>query len=149
MIKSEAIRFERITALSANYYHIKRWVEKENLGMSENEILRAARWNYKKFGFGKVSLDDYLNRYAGRQVRLYDINIKEWYRLLAIVFKRDNYTCAYCGEIGKKFEGDHIIPISKGGTNELSNLTTACRKCNRQKKDKLVSEFLEWRVKNG
>ena len=35
---------------------------------------------------------------------------------------------------------DHIIPVSKGGTNELANLQLAHRHCNRQKSDKLYEE---------
>lgn len=51
------------------------------------------------------------------------------------VFQRDNHTCQYCGRSPPKviLEVDHIIPISSGGTDELSNLTTSCFDCNRGK----------------
>lgn len=52
------------------------------------------------------------------------------------VFKRDNYTCQECGatkEDGAKLHIDHIIPVSKGGTDELDNLQTLCDKCNLNK----------------
>lgn len=32
---------------------------------------------------------------------------------------------------------DHILPVSKGGGNELSNLQTLCKPCNREKFDKV------------
>ena len=46
--------------------------------------------------------------------------------------KRDRYTCTYCGASGAdvELEIDHIVPASKGGSNHISNLTTACKKCN-------------------
>lgn len=81
--------------------------------------------------------------------RMYNINVKEWYRIIKDVFKRDNYTCQYCGKVGGKLEADHIIPFSKGGTDDMDNLVTACRKCNRQKRDKSVEEFLKWRKEHG
>ena len=81
--------------------------------------------------------------------RMYNINVKEWYRIIKAVFKRDNYTCQYCGKVGGKLEADHIIPFSKGGTDDMDNLVTACRKCNRQKRDKSVEEFLKWREAHG
>jgi hypothetical protein len=37
-------------------------------------------------------------------------------------------------------EVDHIEPVSKGGTNDLLNLITSCRSCNRGKKDIKVSD---------
>ena len=51
------------------------------------------------------------------------------------VMKRDRFRCTYCGCPGTdaELEIDHIIPVSKGGSNHLSNLTTACRKCNQSK----------------
>lgn len=53
------------------------------------------------------------------------------------VMKRDRFQCVYCGEPGTdvELEIDHIIPVSKGGSNNFSNLVTACRKCNRAKSD--------------
>lgn len=73
--------------------------------------------------------------------RLYNKDVKLWYKIRHQIFERDNYTCQYCGKRGGKLEVDHVCPISKGGTNEFSNLVTACRRCNRQKKDKTVAEF--------
>ena len=56
-------------------------------------------------------------------------------RLRHEVFRRDNYRCRECGATNKEttLEIDHIVPVSKGGTNSLSNLQTLCKKCNRAK----------------
>lgn len=150
MNKAQAKSFERMSALAANFYSIEKMCRESDVLMSFDEMHRAAVWNYNSFGYGYVSIDKYLeyrkNKYSKR---LYNTDVKLWYKLLKIIFNRDNYTCSYCGKVGGKLEGDHIIPISKGGTNELHNLTTSCRKCNRQKKDKTVIEFKIWReIKN-
>lgn len=50
------------------------------------------------------------------------------------------YRCAYCG--GPYEELDHVIPLSRGGSNWASNLRPACRSCNRRKHSKTLSEFL-------
>jgi len=51
------------------------------------------------------------------------------------VFKRDSFTCQYCGKGTPHvvLELDHIIPVSKGGDNNIINLVTACFDCNRGK----------------
>ena len=56
-------------------------------------------------------------------------------RLRFEVFKRDDFTCQYCGQTPPKvvLEVDHIIPKSKGGENTLENSLTACFDCNRGK----------------
>lgn len=51
------------------------------------------------------------------------------------VFKRDRFTCQYCGRSGVELEVDHIQPVANGGTNDLDNLITACKDCNRGKRD--------------
>lgn len=51
------------------------------------------------------------------------------------VFKRDNFTCQYCG--GKApdviLRVDHINPVAGGGDNEIVNLITSCEPCNQGK----------------
>jgi len=51
------------------------------------------------------------------------------------ILKRDKFTCQYCGTTGadSDLEIDHKHPVSKGGTNDDSNLVTACYECNRTK----------------
>lgn len=58
------------------------------------------------------------------------------------VFKRDKFTCQYCGESAPNviLEIDHIVPVSKGGTNEIINLVTSCRDCNRGKSGKKLDD---------
>lgn len=58
------------------------------------------------------------------------------------VFARDLFTCQYCGRRPPDvvLECDHIHPASKGGPNELINLTTSCFDCNRGKRDKVLGE---------
>lgn len=59
------------------------------------------------------------------------------------VFKRDGFTCQYCGRMAPDviLEVDHINPVSGGGDNDIMNLITSCQDCNRGKgKRKLSSK---------
>jgi len=52
------------------------------------------------------------------------------------ILQRDNFRCQYCGKTAKddtRLEIDHITPLCEGGSNEDSNLVTACFDCNRSK----------------
>lgn len=48
------------------------------------------------------------------------------------VFKRDSFTCQYCGRKSPEFvlHCDHIKPVAEGGATEMLNLVTACNACN-------------------
>lgn len=58
------------------------------------------------------------------------------------ILERDKFTCQYCGRKAPDvaLEVDHIIPVSKGGLDESSNLITSCFECNNQKRNKLALE---------
>ena len=60
----------------------------------------------------------------------------EWNRLRIevspIVYMRDGFRCRSCGAT-TDLTVDHIVPLVRGGTNELRNLQTLCRSCNSRK----------------
>lgn len=53
-------------------------------------------------------------------------------RLRFEVFKRDGFTCVYCGAtpLQGPLHIDHVEPVASGGTSEPHNLVTACDNCN-------------------
>jgi hypothetical protein len=63
------------------------------------------------------------------------------------VFKKYNFTCQYCGRHTPEviLEIDHIIPKSKGGTDDIDNLTVSCFECNRGKSGTLLDNVLKGR----
>jgi 5-methylcytosine-specific restriction endonuclease McrA len=59
------------------------------------------------------------------------------------IFKRDKYTCQYCGYSSKNPKNltiDHVHPRCRGGGTQWTNLTTACPDCNIKKGNKLLKD---------
>lgn len=58
------------------------------------------------------------------------------------VFKRDSFTCQYCGRSAPDIilEIDHINPVKNGGDNDILNLITSCKDCNRGKSKRLLTD---------
>ena len=84
---------------------------------------------------------------VGNFVRPLVIRLKQYirYRPSSIgvtrrrLFKRDDYSCLYCGS-NKNLTVDHVIPKSKGGSNQWENLATSCHRCNSNKGDNTPEE---------
>jgi 5-methylcytosine-specific restriction endonuclease McrA len=55
------------------------------------------------------------------------------------IFKRDGNQCMYCGS-KKELTLDHVLPKSRGGGNEWTNLVTCCSKCNVKKGNRTPEE---------
>ena len=53
-------------------------------------------------------------------------------RLRYEILRRDNHACRYCGASAPDvpLTVDHVMPTSLGGSDDPSNLVTACRDCN-------------------
>ncbi|MFZ2540170.1 MAG: HNH endonuclease [Gallionella sp.] len=79
----------------------------------------------------------------------------------ALIYKRDNHTCVYCGRKEAEFYPpetkdagilhiDHVIPLSQGGSDDHKNLATSCSICNMFKSNRTPEECgLPWPEING
>ena len=56
------------------------------------------------------------------------------------VFRRDNYTCQYCGRHNVDLTIDHVIPRYVGGAHIWINVVTACSHCNHRKGGRTAEE---------
>lgn len=58
------------------------------------------------------------------------------------LFLRDEHLCMYCGRQlhGLQLTRDHLVPLSRGGTDCWSNVVAACRGCNHAKGSRTPEE---------
>lgn len=70
---------------------------------------------------------------GGRKRKQVTASLREW------IHEKYNNTCVYCGSRSEHV--DHVIPVSRGGTNDEENLVASCRSCNIRKRNYLLSEL--------
>ena len=58
------------------------------------------------------------------------------------LFRRDHYLCLYCGGQfdADQLSRDHILPVSRDGTDSWTNVVTACKRCNHRKANQTPEE---------
>lgn len=60
--------------------------------------------------------------------------------------KKLNDKCRFCGiELNGGGQIEHLTPVSRGGSSNINNLTLSCHKCNMEKTNKTLDEYLVWR----
>jgi len=74
---------------------------------------------------------EYYRQYAVLPKKFWD-QLKEFYK----------NRCGYCGIENQKLEKDHIIPIKTNGLNAKNNIIPCCRKCNQDKHQKNLGEWI-------
>jgi 5-methylcytosine-specific restriction endonuclease McrA len=57
------------------------------------------------------------------------------------IFRRDNYTCQYCGKVTTVLTIDHILPRHLGGQHTWTNVVAACSFCNHKKGGRSLEDF--------
>ena len=61
------------------------------------------------------------------------------------VYDKTGGHCAYCGcyITPREMQTDHVVPLRKGGADEISNMLPACRSCNHYKSTLTIKQFRE------
>lgn len=84
----------------------------------------------------------YSSKTAKRRAKLKGIEGSFTQTEILELYEEQGGVCFYCFEpLGNDYHRDHIIPISRGGSNYISNIALACAPCNLSKSDKLLSEW--------
>ena len=98
----------------------------EVLEWYDDWIVSSAKWETRVPAV--IMLKDYMRR--RRRPRFSKTN----------VYLRDLYTCQYCSNefIRKDLTLDHVLPLSKGGKTNWSNIVAACMRCNTIKGNKTI-----------
>lgn len=55
--------------------------------------------------------------------------------------------CCYCRRRADTI--DHVVPLSRGGSNDVANMRPCCRGCNAAKGNLLVEEWQEKRARTA
>lgn len=110
----------------------------------EREEARVRMKGYNDTIRGKASQALQSSRKA---VKRLDIDVRDDLTLhdVLFAFAMADGECQYCGKPTEDYQLEHIVPLSKGGANTLSNITVACPSCNQSKNNKNV---LSWHAMN-
>lgn len=85
-----------------------------------------------------------------RRAREYNAPGHFTYNQLARQYLKQGSVCAYCKSpcIGMP-DPEHVLPLSRGGRNDMSNVVAACRPCNADKNDLTLTEWAADRERRG
>lgn len=128
--------------------YAKQWnlANKEHIAayLQANKDERAAKAKqYRQTPEGKAA--DKSNR-NNRRSRKKNNGGKHTGAQILALFDLQSGKCPYCkSKLSKtgsnKYHVDHVMPLSKGGSNDISNIQLLCPKCNLSKSDKLPEQF--------
>lgn len=74
---------------------------------------------------------------------LYQQGTLAGYELREYLLQKWGRSCAYCGKEGVPLQIEHLVAVSRGGSDRESNLTISCARCNQRKGTRNIEEFLK------
>ena len=109
---------------------------------NEKEIIESLNKNKIKYFLEELKQRQYNKAFIENPGQYKKDILKQYssFRPYLLTVLKDKYkNCYYCNKqlTNNNFTKDHIHPISKGGTNEIENLTLCCFSCNSSKKNNL------------
>jgi len=132
-----AVAVREITLLNADYQPLGKitFQKAMRLLVKEKAVVEEADES-------KGRLREWVYPKVIRLISLAKLNYKKLYGTPIVskngVLRRDGFKCGYCGNTAKTV--DHVMPRSRGGTNDWMNLVAACFPCNNRKGNKTPEE---------
>lgn len=123
-----------------NAYHRAHYSSEKRRERYEREREKFAQYYQdNKEKLKKQSIHRTRNQRAKEKGATDTLSLTDWEKIL----KKFGNRCAYCGSDGKPLGlgADHLIPLTKGGTNTPDNVVPCCRSCNSRKNTKA---FFDW-----
>lgn len=117
----------------SNQEHRKEVFSKWYLANKQNCIDRAKKWKHEHPEAVRANTRSYASRRRGA---LGKFSSKDFIKLKNNLLGK----CGYCGD-NEADTIDHILPLSRGGTNWVGNIMPACGSCNYSKQCKTVAEW--------
>lgn len=140
-----------------------------NFDRHRRSLIVLGAWDLAKEALdaGRISDDEFSERAGALLAELSEIEDLPEYETITvksgwtptnqdtwIVWQMTDGRCTYCSVKLNPFDRlapdgfhiDHVIPRSRGGSNDFENLTPACRDCNLDKSDRTPEE---WRANRG
>jgi 5-methylcytosine-specific restriction endonuclease McrA len=119
-----------------NYKHGQRWLPEDQKNYREKYYRENKEKAHQRAFLNKA------RQRSGKQVKG-SHTFEEWQELI----KKHDFKCYYCKErMAKedsplKWTRDHIIPLSRGGSDDINNIVPSCKSCNSSKGDKTLEEW--------
>lgn len=119
-----ANKIHKETGINITHRSIHRELQKLEVSRSKSDARKVGISN------GRVDYTKLRKQIKSRALRK-GISLQKRYAIL----KRDGFRCVLCGTTATQTQLvlDHLVPVVKNGTNEISNLRTLCRACNHGK----------------
>lgn len=123
-------------------------------GFTDHVLVRRIGWNFENFcSFNSRDCGDVRSNSSKMLNELSRLGVIEKisgtefsvYRINMAGEKLDDIgkaVCEYCSSSEGHLEFDHVIPVSRGGKDDLANMAFSCRPCNNAKSNKTPSEWL-------
>lgn len=121
------------------------WDYPVDLGVKEARRCATTELSTDRLHYEELAGQAVGNGVRAKRAPIEYAGFETWGSLLSAFESR----CAYCGRREARLHQDHVIPLSRGGRNDFSNVLPACARCNLLKGTRTLGEFLPLLKVNG